>query len=249
MRLILGQGAVRLVHRRLGDLREHSGAEVHLPCEHMLGSCVDVRRQLYIVEDVFAAVVRDRWMPLSSLSFASSGLACRGWSLCVFDCRLQGHELASQPCGWIHADFVSSFLLVSEELSVSRILMPSLALCGFLLRVMRLEPQCWYLRRRDPSVYAGRLSSRVLIFPPGVVGCIEMRWVVWMCGDSRSSRRCVDRGMTPSFYSCARGWNGGKSAGVVDGAICMIPEADGEAETTVFLPAFQRLAQFGHLQD
>ena len=29
----------------------------------------------------------------------------------------------------------------------------------------------------------------------------------------------------------------------------MIPEAYGEAETTVFLPAFQRLAQFGKLQD
>ena len=76
MRLTLGQGAVRLVHRRLGDLREHSGAEVHLPCEHLLASFVNVRRRLQILEDVFAAVVRHRWMPLSSLSFASSGLAC-----------------------------------------------------------------------------------------------------------------------------------------------------------------------------
>ena len=98
MRLTLGQGAVRLVHRRLGDLREHSGAEVHLPCEHLLASFVKVRRRLQIVEDVFAAVVRDRWMPLSSLSFASSGLACRGRGLCVFarfGCRLRGHDLAS----------------------------------------------------------------------------------------------------------------------------------------------------------
>ena len=46
MRLTLGQGAVRLVHQRLSDSREHSGAEVHVPCEHMLASCVDVRRRL-----------------------------------------------------------------------------------------------------------------------------------------------------------------------------------------------------------
>ena len=46
MRLTLGQGAVRLVHQRVGDLREHSDAEVHLPCEHMSAAFVNVRRRL-----------------------------------------------------------------------------------------------------------------------------------------------------------------------------------------------------------
>ena len=59
-------------------------------------------------------------------------------------------KISTKPYRRIHADFVSSFLLISEELSLSRILMPSLALCEcFFLRLMRLEPPMLVLHCLD----------------------------------------------------------------------------------------------------
>ena len=73
-------------------------------------------------------------MPLSSLSFGSSGWRAEGGafvSFSCFCCRLRDHDLGffmwmpdnnrSQPYQWIHADFVSSFLLISEERSLQDI--------------------------------------------------------------------------------------------------------------------------------